>query len=99
MRQNAVSSAPQNDAPIHTLASSANSPKLVEEPRIRSSAPAIVDFAVVGNRVCRSASTRCSSRSLSSTWPATKSPSRASGRIDSSRLYATMAERPVRLSS
>ena len=37
-RQNAVSSAPQNEEPIQTLATSATTPKPVDESRTRSSA-------------------------------------------------------------
>lgn len=57
-----------------------------------------VRSAAVGKMRCRSFSTLDSSPDDFSTWPVMNSASRASGRIDSSMLYATIAERPVRLS-
>ena len=86
MRQKAVSSAPQNDAPIHTDVTSAAMPMLVEEVSTWCSALATVCSAAPGKILRRSRITLCSSALLSTIWPAMNSDSSASGRIDSSML-------------
>ena len=55
--------------------------------------------AAVGKIVRASAITEAASSGERSTRPATNSEISASGKIDSSRLYATIAARPVRPSS
>ena len=84
MRQKAVSSAPQKVDPTYTLEISANTPKLVELSRTRSSALVSVSSVAVGNSWRRSASTLCSRLGSRSTRPAMNRASRASGKIDSS---------------
>jgi hypothetical protein len=81
-----VSSAPQNDEPIQTLATSATIPRLVDESRTRSRAAVRVESAALGKSWRRSSRTLCSSSLLSSTRPAMKSASSASGKTDRSRL-------------
>src|SRR6476469_4551117 len=98
MRQNAVSRAPQNEAPTQRLATRAMMPAVVEDSRTWRSASLSVLAAVEGNSSCRSARTERSSDWLASTCPATNSAISATGKTDSSRLYATIAARPVRLS-
>ena len=68
------------------LDSSANTPKLVELSRTRSSALVSVSSVAVGNSWRRSASTLCSRSGSWSTRPAMNSASSASGKIESSRL-------------
>jgi hypothetical protein len=99
MRQKAVSSAPQNDEPNQMLATSAITPKLVEFSRTRESVSAIVVSVASGNSSRRSASTLSSMSGDWSTLPATNRATRASGNSESRRLYATMPDRPVTLSS
>ena len=81
-----MSSAPQNEEPIHTLATSANTPKPVDESRIRASARVSVASVALGNSCWRSDSTLASRSGLSSTRPAMNRASSASGNTDSSRL-------------
>src|SRR3954451_5366099 len=99
MRQKAVSSAPQKEAPTHRLATRAMIPAVVEGSRTWCSALLKVDDAVEGKSSWRSARTERSSDGLESTWPATKRAISATGKTDSSRLYATIAASPVRLSA
>jgi hypothetical protein len=86
MRQNAVSSAPQNEEPIQTLATSAMIPKLVEDRRTLSRALVSVSSVAVGKSCCRSRKMLRSSSSDSSTRPAMNRASNASGKTESSRL-------------
>ena len=86
MRQNAVSSAPQNEAPNQMLVTTATMPKLVDESFTRLSVLVIVDSVAPGNRRWRSEKTLCSISWLWSTRPAMNSASRASGRSDSSMV-------------
>ena len=58
MRQNAVSSAPQNEAPIQMLATSATIPSVFEESRTRSSARWRVWSAALGKSCWRSSKDR-----------------------------------------
>src|SRR3954466_2379578 len=99
MRQKAVSSAPQNDEPNQMLVTTATTPIPVDEAFTLLSALVIVPSAALGKRRWRSLKT-LSSRSVDvSTRLAMKSASSASGNSDRRRLYATIPERPVRLSS
>ena len=87
MRQNAVSSAPQNDVATHRLAMNATMPTVVDEPRTSRSA---LDSVVVGGageqllQVLQHGLRELAART--STWPATKSAISATGKIDSRRL-------------
>src|SRR5918998_4490376 len=99
MRQNAVSSAPQNDAPTHSEETTATIPTVVEDCCRRRMPSVSVLGAGVGKIVRGSAITDAASSGDSSTRPATNSAISASGKIDSSRLYATIAARPVRPAS
>ena len=86
MRQKAVSSAPQNEAPIQIEVTSAAMPMLVEEASTWCSALATVCSAAPGKILRRSRITLCSSALLFTIWPAMNSDRSASGRIESSRL-------------
>ncbi len=86
MRQNAVSSAPQNDVATQRLAMKATMPTVVDEPRISRSARDSVVAVALGKSFCRSARTEISSCGEASTCPATKSAISATGKIDSRRL-------------
>ena len=86
MRQNAVSSAPQNEEPIHTLAISAAIPMPPESFRTRSSTFRSVDSAVRGKIRSRSIRTLFWNSWLLRTWPPMNSASSARGSTDSSRL-------------
>ena len=86
MRQNAVSSAPQNDVATQMLAMNATMPTVVDELRISRSACVSVVSVALGNSSCRSTSTERSSSGAESTWPATKRAISATGKIESSRL-------------
>ena len=99
MRQNAVSSAPQKEAPTHSEETTATMPTVVEDCCRRRMPSTSVLWAAVGKIVRASAITDAASSGLRSTRPATNSAISASGKIDSSRLYATIAARPVRPSS
>ena len=70
MRQKAVSSAPQNEAPIHSEAAMAAMPTVVEDSRTRRSTSSRVDSASLGKTCWRSATTEVSTSGLESTWPA-----------------------------
>jgi hypothetical protein len=86
MRQNAVSSAPQNEALTHTLVATATMPTVVDDvSRRRTPSPSVLSAADGKSRL-RSASTDDCSSSERSTRPATNSATSASGKIDSSRL-------------
>jgi hypothetical protein len=99
MRQNAVSSAPQNDDAKYTAATSAMIPVVVDASCRRRTTSISVDSAAVGKICSRSSSTEFSSSWERSTRAAMNSAISVIGRIDSRRLYATIAERPVTLSS
>ena len=99
MRQNAVSSAPQNDDAKYTAATSAMIPVVVDASCRRRTSSISVDSAADGKIRSRSSSTDSSSSSERSTRPAMNSAISVIGRIESSRLYATIADRPVTLSS
>ena len=99
MRQNAVSSAPQNEAPTHSEETIATMPTVVEDCCRRRTPSTSVLCAAVGKIVRASLMTDAASSGLRRTRPATNSAISASGKIDSSRLYATIAARPVRPSS
>ena len=86
MRQNAVSSAPQNEHENHVAATIATIPTVVEDSRTRRRPSTSVDSAASGNRRCRSSTTDASTFSDSRIRPATNSPTSASGIIDSIRL-------------
>src|SRR3954471_8322859 len=99
MRQNAVSSAPQNDAETHSEEITATIPTVVEDCSRRLIARVSVESAALGKTVSASLSTEAASSGERSTRPATNGAISASGKIDSSRLYATIAARPVNPSS
>ncbi len=99
MRQNAVSSAPQKEAPIHSDETTATIPTVVEAWRRRSMPSTSVLWAALGKSVRASAITDAASSGELRTRPATNSAISASGKIESSRLKATMAASPVRPSS
>src|SRR3954471_7572951 len=99
MRQNAVSSAPQKEAPTHRDETRATMPTVVEDCCSRRTPSTSVLCAAVGKIVRASLMTDAASSGLRSTRPATNRAISASGKIDSSRLYATIAARPVRPSS
>ena len=80
----AVSSAPQNEAPNQTDATSASTPVFVVEIRTCFSSVASVVFVAPGKISLRSRSTLCSTDPLFSTWPAMNSPSSATGTTVSS---------------
>ena len=86
MRQNAVSSAPQNELENQAAATSATIPTVVDELRTRRRPSISVDSAAAGNSRCRSSTTDASTSSEDRTRPATNSATRASGNTDSSRL-------------
>ncbi len=95
MRQNAVSSAPQKDAPTHSEETTATMPTVVEDSCSRRMPSTSVLSAAVGKIVRASWMTDAASSGERSTRLATNSEISASGKIDSSRLYATIAARPV----
>src|SRR6478735_5123045 len=95
MRQNAVSRAPQKDAPIHSEDTTATMPTVVEDSCSRRMPSTSVLSAAVGKIVRASWMTDAASSGERTTRLATNSEINASGKIDSSRLYATIAERPV----
>src|SRR3954462_754068 len=99
MRQKAVSSAPQNDEPNQIEVTSATTPIPVEEAFTLLSAVVIVPSAALGKGRCSSLKRLASSTPLCNTRLGIKSASNASGKSESSRLYGTMPDRPVRLSS
>ena len=74
-------------------------PTVVEDCCRRRIPSVSVLWAAVGKIVRASAITDAASSGDSSTRPATKSAISASGKIDSSRLNATIDARPVRPSS
>ena len=86
MRQNAVSSAPQNEDANHTAAMIASMPAVVDVCCSRWIAVLSVLSAALGNSCWRSSSTELCSFSERSTRPAIHSATSASGKIDSSRL-------------
>src|SRR3954470_8741024 len=99
MRQNAVSSAPQKEAPTHRDETRATIPTVVEDCCRRSTPSTSVLGAAVGKIVRASLTTDAASSGLLRTRPASNSAISGIGKIDSSRLYATIAARPVRPSS
>ena len=86
MRQNAVSSAPQNELENHVAATTATMPTVVEDWRTRLRPSSSVDSAASGNSRRRSSTTDASTSSEASTRPATNSATSASGNTDSIRL-------------
>jgi hypothetical protein len=82
MRQNAVSSAPQNEHENHTAAITANIPTVAEESRTRRRPSNSVDSAACGKSRCRSSTTDASMSRDARTRPATNSPTSASGNTD-----------------
>jgi len=86
MRQNAVSSAPQNDALTHSDETSASSPTLVETRSTPWMAATSVESAALGKMRLASSSTDSASSCERSTLPATNSAISASGNIESIRL-------------
>jgi hypothetical protein len=99
MRQNAVSSAPQNELENHVAATIATMPTVVEDSRTRRRPSTSVDSAASGNSRSRSSSTDASMSSEARIRPATNSPTSARGKTERIMLYATIAAMPVRLSS
>src|SRR5215207_475783 len=99
MRQNAVSSAPQNEPENQIAATIATIPTVVEDSRTRRRPSSSVDSAASGNSRWRSSTTDASTSSEARIRPATNSPTRASGKTERIMLYATIAAMPVRLSS
>ncbi len=86
MRQNAVSSAPQNVHENQVAATTATIPTVVEDSRTRPRPSTSVELAASGNRRCRSFTTEASISSEARIGPATKSATSASGNTDSIRL-------------
>ena len=86
MRQNAVSSAPQNAVPTHRLATMAMMPTVVEESRTSRSASDSVVSVALGKRSWRSTRTERSSSGEERIWPVMKRAISATGKIDSRRL-------------
>ncbi len=86
MRPKAVSIAPQKEAPIHSEPTKAAIPIVVELSSIRASTSVSVCCSVLGKSRCRSSSTPASTPPTFSTWPKTKSTSRAKGKTASIRL-------------
>ena len=99
MRQNAVSSAPQNDVENQVAATIATIPTVVDDWRTRRRPSTSVDSAASGNSRSRSCTTDASTSSDARILPATNSPTSASGSTERIMLYASMAAMPVRLSS
>jgi hypothetical protein len=99
MRQNAVSSAPQKELENQIAAMIAMIPTVVEDSRTRRRPSSRVDCAASGNSRPRSSTTDCSTSGEERTRPATNSATSASGNTDNISVYATIAARPVRLSS
>ena len=80
------------------LVITAKMPRPVDDVFARSSTAVIDPDVVLGNSRVRSRKMLSWSSGLRSTRLAMKRASSASGRSDSSRLYATMPERPVTFS-
>ena len=86
MRQNAVSSAPQNDAATHSDETSATIPTVVEACSSRRMTSSSVLSAALGKIVSASASTEAASSGERRTRPPTNSAISASGKMEASRL-------------
>ena len=86
MRQNAVSSAPQNVLENHTAAITATIPTVVEDWRTRRRPSSRVDSAAEGKSRCRSVTTDRSMSSEARMRPARNSPTSASGNTDSIKV-------------
>src|SRR3954452_6697753 len=99
MRQNAVSSAPQNDAPTQSEETTATIPTVVEVSCRRLTPSTSVLSAAVGEIVRASLITESATSGERSTRPATNSAISASGKIERINWYATIDARPVKLSS
>ena len=86
MRQNAVSIAPQNEAPIQIAPSAATTPIVVELSRIRSRTPFSESLSAAGKIPWRSRRTLSRTLSFSITWPKTNRIRSTNGKSASARL-------------